>query len=125
MAKLLIADDDTFNILLTKTMIKNIMPEIEIFEANNGKIASELAMDIQFDLIFMDVQMPEMNGIEATEAIRQSEKSMNQNTIIVGLTASSSDDDKIKCISSGMNVFLTKPIDKSKLSETIITYLSN
>ncbi len=125
MAKLLITDDDTFNILLTKTMIKNIMPEIEIFEANNGKIAFELAMDIQFDLIFMDVQMPEMNGIEATEAIRQSEKSMNQHTVIVGLTANSSDDDKIKCISSGMNDFLTKPIDKSKLSEIVNTYLSN
>ena len=125
MAKLLITDDDTFNILLTKTMIKNIMPEIEIFEANNGKIAFELAMDIQFDLIFMDVQMPEMNGIEATEAIRQSEKSMNQHTETVGLTANSADDDKIKCISSGMNDFLTKPIDKSKLSEIVNTYLSN
>jgi len=118
-AKILIADDDIFNMMLAKAMVSNIVPEVEITEAKNGKIAMEYAITNDFDIVFMDVQMPEMDGNEATKAIRRFEKTTNRHTSIVGLTAGALKEERDKCLNSGMDEFLTKPIDTAKLKETI------
>jgi signal transduction histidine kinase/response regulator RpfG family c-di-GMP phosphodiesterase len=116
---ILIADDDMFNMMLAKAMVSNIVSNVEISEAVNGKIAMEKAIAHNFDIVFMDVQMPEMDGNEATKAIRRHEKNTGKHTVIVGLTAGSLQEERDKCLDSGMDEFLTKPIDTAKLKETI------
>lgn len=118
-AKILIADDDMFNMMLAKAMVSNIVPNVEITEAVNGKIAMEYAVETDFDIVFMDVQMPEMDGNEATKAIRRHEKNTGRHTIIIGLTAGALQEERDKCLNSGMDEFLTKPIETAKLKETI------
>ncbi len=67
----------------------------------------------------MDVQMPELNGLEVSRIIRESEQKSGTRIPIIALTASANDSDKTKCLQSGMDDFLTKPIDK----ETLLTVL--
>lgn len=117
--KILVADDDIFNMMLAKAMIGNIVPDVEITEAVNGRIAMENVIAANYDLVFMDVQMPEMDGNEATRAIRKHEKDTGKHTVIVGLTAGALQEEREKCLGSGMDDFLTKPIDTVKLKETI------
>lgn len=118
-AKILIADDDMFNMMLAKAMVSNIVSNVEITEAVNGKIAMEHVIASDFDIVFMDVQMPEMDGNEATKAIRRYEKSKDRHTPIIGLTAGALQEERDKCLSAGMDEFLTKPIETAKLKETI------
>ncbi len=118
-ANILIADDDMFNMMLAKAMISNIVSNVEITEAVNGKIALEQVIANDFDIVFMDVQMPEMDGNEATRAIRKHEKNTGKHTVVVGLTAGALKEEREKCLESGMDEFLTKPIDTTKLKETI------
>jgi PAS domain S-box-containing protein len=113
--KILIVEDDTFNMLLAKAIIGNIIPGAELMEAYNGKIAIEMTKTSKPDLIFMDIQMPEMDGIDATIAIRERELSTGLHIPIVGLTASALSAEKEKCFEAGMDDFLTKPIDLKKL----------
>lgn len=117
--KILIADDDVFNMMLAKAMITNIVSDVEIAEAINGKIAMEKVLASTYDIVFMDVQMPEMDGNEATKAIRKCESAIGKHTVIVGLTAGALKEEREKCLSSGMDEFLTKPIETVKLKETI------
>jgi len=122
--KLLIADDDLFNMYLAKAMISSILPNIEIEEASNGQQAYEMAMKNRYDMIFMDVQMPEMDGNDATRLIREYEKTLNIHTPIIALTAGALKEESEKCLQAGMDEFLTKPIDTKKLKETIQGFLS-
>ena len=116
--KILIVEDNKINMLLAKTLVKQILPNSSLFLASNGKEAVE-KFDVIFpDLILMDVQMPEMNGYEATIAIRKKEK--GKHVPIIALTAGTVMGEKEKCIESGMNDYTSKPIIKDVL-ETIIT----
>ena len=72
-----------------------------------------------FDLILMDVQMPEMDGLEATRAIRQKEQASGKHLPIIALTANAMIGDKERCLASGMDGFLAKPLSVQALFETI------
>ena len=123
--KVLIVDDDIINMMLAKAMVSNVLSNVEITEAVNGKIALEKAISNDFDIIFMDVQMPEMNGNDATKAIRIHEKTIGRHTIIIGVTAGVLKEDRERCFRSGMDEFMTKPIETLKLKETITKVLSD
>lgn len=118
--KILIVEDNKINMLLAKTLLKQIIPNGSIFEASNGKEAVDKFEIIKPDLIIMDVQMPIMNGYEATIEIRKS--NLGKNVPIIALTAGTVIGEREKCIESGMNDYLSKPIIKAKL-ESIITKL--
>ena len=124
-SKILIVDDDIINLMLAKAIVTNVVANVEITEAVNGKIAMEQAIANDFDIIFMDVQMPVMNGKEATKAIRNHEETIDRHTIIIGITAGTQNDEREKCLSSGMDEFMTKPIELAKLKETIERALSS
>jgi osomolarity two-component system sensor histidine kinase NIK1 len=85
--------------------------------ANNGVEAIERFRENKFDIILMDIMMPVMDGLEATIKIREEEKLNNikKRTPIVALTANTMDNDRDKCISYGMDDFLSKPFDIEKL----------
>ena len=119
---ILIAEDNEFNMLLIKTIISKAIPTAKIIEANNGKEAVMLWVIEQPDLILMDMQMPEMSGIEATMIIREKELE-NHHTPIIALTAGALKEEKEKCISAGMDDFLTKPIEPQKFEQVILRLL--
>lgn len=87
--------------------------------AENGKIGVEKATQGNYDLILMDIQMPELDGIKATEMLRES----GYRSPIVAMTANATKRDKITCFDAGFSDFLSKPIDKEKLTDVLIKYL--
>ncbi len=115
--KILIAEDNSVNLLLTKTYLKDILPQALIIEAKDGNEAVEQYQKESPDLILMDIQMPQLNGIEATKKIRAMEK--NIEIPIIALTAGSLPGEKEKCLQAGMSDFLTKPLLKQTLSDMI------
>jgi signal transduction histidine kinase/DNA-binding response OmpR family regulator len=105
---IIIAEDNAVNMLLAKTIVKKIAPEVVIFEATTGVEALEIYKRESIDIILMDVQMPDMNGYVATKEIRAISP---QNQIpIIALTAGNVKGEREKCISSGMNDFISKPV---------------
>jgi CheY-like chemotaxis protein len=123
--KILVAEDVAMNMLLVKFLLTKLIPHVTIIEAENGKKAVQLWQDELPDIILMDMQMPEMDGIDATIAIRKLETNSNSHTPIIALTAGALQEEREKCLASGMDDFLTKPIEKEKLHETLLRYLEN
>lgn len=114
---ILIADDDEINLMLIKAVISNILPNAALLEATNGKEALEICRKNKINLIFLDIQMPEMNGYEATREIR---KINNFADIpIFAVTAGVTDETKQQCLNAGMNDYASKPFKKEKLEDLI------
>ncbi|QDH81350.1 PAS domain S-box protein [Echinicola soli] len=103
----LVVEDNSINMLLAKTVINNLSPTTKIIEAANGLEALEVIKTETPDIIFMDVQMPEMNGYEATREIRS--KYNKHNILIIALTAGNIKGEREKCLQAGMNDFIAKP----------------
>ncbi len=121
---ILVTEDVPINMILVTTIISQMLPEAIIVEARNGMEAVEKAITCKPDLIFMDVQMPEMGGIEATLAIRNHETEENCRVPIVALTAGVVKGEKENCFRAGMDDFLTKPIMQKALREVLVKFLS-
>ena len=103
------------NQLLIKIILLDFGFELDI--ADNGKIAIEKLMRNNYDIVLMDLQMPEMNGFEATTYIRKQMKSLIP---IIALTADVTAVDVAKCQEVGMNDYISKPIDETLLYKKII-----
>jgi len=114
--KILVAEDIALNQLLMKTLLDDFGFEGDI--AGNGKIAIEKLQTATYDLILMDLQMPEMNGFEATEHIRNIMKS---SIPIIALTADVTTVDLAKCKAAGMNDYIAKPVDERVLYSKIMS----
>jgi PAS domain S-box-containing protein len=117
----MIAEDNKINMLLLKTIIKNIFVDATVFEVVNGEDAVNQFETINPDIIFMDIQMPLMNGWEATKLIRKLKS--GKNTPIIAVTAGTEKEEKIKCMEAGMNDYISKPILKGIIEETIIKWV--
>jgi CheY-like chemotaxis protein len=121
------------NILVAEDQIINRKIVIQLLEkkgwivkaVENGKIAYETATTQRFDLILMDVQMPEMDGFDATRNIRIAEKDKSYHTPIVAMTAHAMIGDKEKCLAAGMDYYITKPVNPNELYETIERFTLN
>jgi signal transduction histidine kinase/CheY-like chemotaxis protein len=107
--KILLVEDNLINQKVASAMLKNLGYSSKA--AANGIIALQMMSEEKFDLVFMDYQMPEMDGYETTVRIRngQSGKSM-ENIPIIAMTANAMTEDKAKCVEAGMNDFLSKPL---------------
>ena len=114
--RILLAEDNPVNQKLAELMLTKAGYQVDI--ANNGKEAVEkyTASPKDFDLIFMDLQMPEMDGMEATKAIR--EKGHND-VAIVAMTADALKGVREKCLGAGMDDYITKPIKREIVFEVI------
>lgn len=120
---ILVAEDVLLNMILVTTIIAQMISNVTILQAKNGKEAYELAIANYPDLILMDVQMPEMGGIESTVEIRNHEKNRGIRIPIVALTAGVIKGEKEKCLEAGMDGFLAKPIEQNALREILKKYL--
>jgi PAS domain S-box-containing protein len=118
--KVLVVEDIALNQLLMKTLLDDFGFEHDI--ADNGKIAIEKLKNKLYDIILMDLHMPEMNGFEATEYIRNK---MNSQIPIIALTADVTTADLNKCTAVGMNDYISKPLDEKLLYNKIIDLLKN
>jgi PAS domain S-box-containing protein len=94
---------------------------VKIDCASNGKSAIDKLTKKEYDLILMDVQMPEMNGYQVTERIRMGQNGLPKNTPILAMTASASNEERKKCFEVGMNDFLSKPVKPKDLRNKIST----
>ncbi len=108
--KILVAEDNPVNQKLALKILSKLGFEAAL--AENGKIAVEMANEVAYDIILMDVQMPEIDGQEATRIIRQS---MEIQPIIIAMTANAMKEDKDDCLKAGMDDFLSKPVKLEEL----------
>ena len=103
------------------------MEGAECTVCENGQLAVETftaSEENTINLILMDVQMPVMNGYEATKAIRSSGHPMAETIPIIAMTANAFDEDEKKCMEAGMNAHLVKPLDIQKMKEAVCRYLN-
>ncbi|MDR6844610.1 PAS domain S-box protein [Flavobacterium granuli] len=119
--KILIVEDNKINMLLTKTLIQQIIPKSKIYESVDGEKALVKALEVIPDIVLMDIQMPLVNGYEATKQIREIEQF--KDTIIIALTAGTVMGEKEKCIKVGMNDYVPKPIVKKTLEDILEKWL--
>ncbi len=119
---LLCVDDNPANLLLVQTLLSDMGARVTAVDS--GYAALRAVQQERFDLVFMDVQMPGMNGREATEAIRQWEAEQGLGALpIVALTAHAMANEKRALLQSGMDDYLTKPIDERQLAQVVLKWL--
>ena len=117
--KILLAEDYKHSqIIVTRLLKKNSFENVAVVE--NGEEAYKLAQNEEFDLILMDMQMPVMNGFEATEKIRQIDK--YKDIPIIALTAFAMKGDREKCLEAGATDYIPKPIDSKEFIEKVKYY---
>ncbi|NIJ45718.1 PAS domain S-box-containing protein [Wenyingzhuangia heitensis] len=119
---ILLVEDNSVNRLLAKTIIKRKFPNATTIEAVNGKEAVDLYKKQAFNIILMDIQMPIMNGYEATQMIRELENN-KANIPIVAITAGNVKGEREKCLNIGMTDFVVKPIVEEDLVDVINKWL--
>jgi CheY-like chemotaxis protein len=121
--KILVVDDNEYNIIVARDTLKS-KANLEIQEATNGQDAIDLVRKNKFDVILMDIQMPVMNGFDATQYIRTHFESPVKDTPIIALTASVLRTDLDKCIDAGMNSYIPKPFKAYQLIGEIAEVLN-
>ncbi|MCP4600403.1 MAG: response regulator [Proteobacteria bacterium] len=120
----LVVDDHISNLKVALKMLEKL--ECRVDGVANGKEAIDMLKMVHYDLVLMDIQMPIMDGIEATRAIRDSRsKVLNRDIPIIAMTAHVFEKDRERCLGAGMDDHLAKPIGIEKLSRTINKYLSS
>ncbi|WP_041941545.1 response regulator [Waddlia chondrophila] len=120
--KILIAEDYFINQEVTQAILE--LMEFTVDIAENGREALEMYESNAYDAILMDVQMPEMDGFQTTAEIRKKEKN-GKRIPIIALTANAMSGDREKCLNAGMDDYLSKPIEASKLEEILKKYIPN
>ena len=120
LGKILIAEDNPNNMFLLTSILEHLVPNVEVIQSFNGLDAYEKILKYTPDIVFMDVQMPKMDGNEVTSKIRKYEQNQQLNrTKIIGLSARAIEEEKEISKKSGMDDFLTKPIEMDKLKEVL------
>jgi len=118
--RVLLAEDNPVNQRLAVRIMEKWGHSVAV--AGNGRKALETWESEPFDLVLMDVQMPEMSGLEATAAIREREKDSGRHTPIIAMTAHAMEGDREKCLEAGMDHYVTKPIDQKRLFEAVESF---
>ncbi len=116
---ILVVEDNEINQLIMEELLQKTNAQVTL--AENGQVAVDITKSKKFDLVFMDMQMPIMDGIQATKIIRQTYDS--HSLPIIAITANAMKEDKEKGISVGLNDYLTKPIDPTNLMMVLRTWL--
>ena len=121
--RILLAEDNIINQKVATSMLKKLGYRTDV--ANNGNEAVSALVEKAYDIVFMDCQMPELDGYAATEKIRDASSGVrNPNITIVAMTAHAMKGDRDKCLLAGMDDYLTKPVKPEALSEILEKYLS-
>lgn len=119
--EIMVAEDTPLNMMVISNMLKSILPNVHILEAKNGIEAIQIMKTHKPKIVLMDVQMPELDGLEATKQIRKLNNGVS--LPVIALTAGVSKEERELCFKSGMDDFLSKPIDNQELRRIIKKYL--
>jgi PAS domain S-box-containing protein len=120
--RILVAEDEKINQIVTRRMIDRLVSNAEVETANNGRHAVEVFTSGEFDLVLMDVQMPEVDGYEATREIRKAE-GPKRHTPVIALTAGVVQGERDRCLDAGMDDYVSKPVDLKRLQEALANWL--
>jgi len=115
--KALVVEDNLINQLVAKKLLEKIGFVVDVSE--NGTEAVEAVQKTNYAFVLMDIQMPEMDGYEATKKIREMEKQTGHHLPIIALTASAMDVDRELCIQSGMDEYVAKPVNRATLLKAL------
>jgi len=118
--KILIAEDDEMNQQMATMLLKRLGYEADC--AANGKEVLEIVSEKKYDLILMDVEMPEMDGLETTRMIRLC---LNEQPVIIAMTANAMDGDRDACLKAGMEDYLSKPVNVDELMRALETWATD
>jgi PAS domain S-box-containing protein len=118
--KVLVVEDNAVNQKVAAIILEKFGCRVDL--AANGREALEASMRIVYDCIFMDCQMPEMDGFEATTAIRQRELQTGQRVPIIAMTANAMQSDRKRCLEAGMDHYLSKPVQAEELFAALFPY---
>ncbi len=113
-------EDNKVNQLVARLMLGKLGGEVHL--ASNGREAVERAAEMAYDVILMDCQMPEMDGLEATRRIRKDEAS-DRHVPIIAMTASALQGDRERCLAAGMDDYVAKPVKTDTLEATLNRWL--
>ncbi|MBF0467325.1 MAG: response regulator [Desulfamplus sp.] len=119
--KILVVEDNETNMIVAKTLLSKLGYNAD--EAFNGKEGVDKVRSTHYDIVFMDCQMPVMDGFSATRQIREIERA-GIHIPIVAMTANAMKGDKERCIEAGMDDFISKPVDPQQLAQVINKYIS-
>ncbi len=122
--KILVAEDMAMNMLLVKAMLSRLVRNVDIIEAQNGVEAVELYQTSAPDLVLMDVQMPELDGLEATRKIREIEERSGKHIPTIALSAGALKEEMERCYAAGMDDFLAKPVESEKMKTILDKHLT-
>jgi CheY-like chemotaxis protein len=118
--RILLAEDNVVNEKVARAVLEKAGHKVEV--ARDGRQAVELMAAGPFDVVLMDVQMPEMDGFEATAAIREMEKHTGGHTPVIAMTAHAMGGYKERCLEAGMDGYLTKPIRRELLLQALAQF---
>lgn len=122
---LLVVDDNRFNRSLAATVLRKMGgPGWRVSQAEGAREALDMLEEAFFDIIFMDVQMPEMDGLEATRLIREREKGEGKRRLIIAMTAYAMEGDRQMCLDAGMDDYIAKPVEADQLLAVITKNLA-
>ena len=119
--RILLAEDSPTNQLIAKYNLEQTGYLVEVVD--NGQKALQALAEGNFDLVLMDVFMPEMDGLEATQAIRQEEKGSGRRIPIIAMTSTDTQENRAKCLEAGMDGFVSKPVTPNELHEVLTSLL--
>ncbi|HXH20222.1 MAG TPA: ATP-binding protein [Chitinophagales bacterium] len=119
--KILLVEDNIFNQVVAKDTLESIMPGAQIDVVKSGQEAIAFALSREYDLVLMDINLPDMDGYEATRRIRAELPSPKSEVAIIAVTANFAQQEKEKCILAGMNEYIAKPFFPDELAQKIIT----
>lgn len=123
--RVLLAEDNEYNRIVVNDTLENMIDDVYINIAENGKIAVQLLEKNDYDLILMDANMPVMDGLEASRYIRKNLKGIKQKIPIIALTASVLNTDIQNCLDAGMNAYIPKPFKREELIGTMLRFYQN
>ncbi|MDA8417807.1 MAG: response regulator, partial [Desulfobacteraceae bacterium] len=121
-ARILLVEDDQINQALALALLEE--QGYQVVAADNGGKALRAVEEGQFDVVLMDVQLPEMDGFEITRRIRAQETGSRRRLAIIAMTAHALPQDRERCLAAGMDDFVTKPVNPELLFATIDRFLS-